>query len=62
MCLIRYFCYSIFQDLVVRIAFILGNLTAKSDLSRMLLFQQHKSLDILVSVFKAYYELDVKVR
>ena len=50
-----------FQDLVVRISFILGNLTAKSDVARTRLFSQPKALDILVNVLKYYVEIDLKV-
>ena len=45
---------------MVRISFVLGNLTAKSDLSRSRLFQQPKSLDTLLAVLKYYLEIDSK--
>ena len=55
-----YFPY--FQDMILRLSFILGNLMAKSDLSRTRFFQQPKSLDVLLTVFKYYLDLDQKVR
>ncbi|KAL4233349.1 Armadillo repeat-containing protein 2 [Mactra antiquata] len=48
------------QDIVVRVCFILGNMTAKNDDARTLLFQQPKSLDVLLSVLKTHLELDFK--
>ena len=49
------------QDLVVRVCFILGNLTAKNDSSRKLLFDQPDALDTLLMVLKSYFEMDLKV-
>jgi hypothetical protein len=49
------------QDIVVRVSFILGNMTAKNDNARVQLFQQPKSLDILLTVLKTHLELDYKV-
>ncbi|XP_060572268.1 armadillo repeat-containing protein 2-like isoform X3 [Ruditapes philippinarum] len=50
------------QDIVVRVSFILGNMTAKNDNARVQLFQQPKSLDILLTVLKTHLELDYKTR
>ncbi|XP_066035545.1 armadillo repeat-containing protein 2 isoform X3 [Chamaea fasciata] len=47
------------QDLVVRIIFILGNLTAKNDQSREQFFQEKESVNTLISLFQTYYELDL---
>ena len=46
---------------MVRICFILGNMTAKNDDARLLLHQEKKSLDIILTVLKSYLELDIKV-
>lgn len=54
-------CSSVFQDLVVRVSFILGNLTAKNDRARRKLMEQSKCVETLVNVFKHYSELDLKV-
>ncbi|XP_064628515.1 armadillo repeat-containing protein 2-like isoform X2 [Lineus longissimus] len=48
------------EDVVVRISFILGNLTAKSDDSRLALYQQPKSIETIISVFKYYMEANLK--
>ncbi|XP_045197949.2 armadillo repeat-containing protein 2-like isoform X2 [Mercenaria mercenaria] len=50
------------QDIAVRVSFILGNMTAKNDDARVQLFQQPKSLDIILSVLKTHLELDYKTR
>uniref|UniRef100_A0A8C3QRA1 Armadillo repeat containing 2 n=1 Tax=Cyanoderma ruficeps TaxID=181631 RepID=A0A8C3QRA1_9PASS len=47
------------QDLVVRIIFILGNLTAKNDQSREQFFQEKDSVNTLISLFQTYYDLDL---
>ncbi|NXT71214.1 ARMC2 protein, partial [Chaetops frenatus] len=47
------------QDLVVRIIFILGNLTAKNDQSREQFFKKEESINTLTSLFQTYYELDL---
>ncbi|NXK62131.1 ARMC2 protein, partial [Sylvietta virens] len=47
------------QDLVIRIIFILGNLTAKSDQSREQFFKEKESVSTLISLFQTYYELDL---
>uniref|UniRef100_A0A8D2NNL2 Armadillo repeat containing 2 n=1 Tax=Zosterops lateralis melanops TaxID=1220523 RepID=A0A8D2NNL2_ZOSLA len=47
------------QDLVVRIIFILGNLTAKNNQSREQFFQEKESVNTLISLFQTYYELDL---
>nr|XP_033792028.1 armadillo repeat-containing protein 2 isoform X2 [Geotrypetes seraphini] len=46
------------QDLVVRILFILGNLTAKNSQAREQLFMEEGSVDLLLSLFHTYYKLD----
>ncbi|CAK6446709.1 unnamed protein product [Pipistrellus nathusii] len=62
-------CYALFlnlinkyqqkQDLVVRIVFILGNLTAKSNQAREQLFKEKESIPTLLSLFRAFHELDL---
>ena len=47
---------------MLRLSFILGNLMAKSDLSRNRFFQQPKGFDILLVVFKYYLDLYHKVK
>ncbi|NWX58881.1 ARMC2 protein, partial [Promerops cafer] len=47
------------QDLVIRIIFILGNLTAKNDQSREQFFKEKESVNTLTSLFQTYYELDL---
>ncbi|XP_008155002.3 armadillo repeat-containing protein 2 isoform X1 [Eptesicus fuscus] len=61
-------CYALFlnlinkyqkkQDLVVRIVFILGNLTAKSNQAREQFFKEKESIPTLLSLFRAFHELD----
>lgn len=53
------FCLFMLQDLVVRIIFILGNLTAKNNQSREQFFQEKESVNTLISLFQTYYELDL---
>ncbi|KAK3593875.1 hypothetical protein CHS0354_011480 [Potamilus streckersoni] len=48
------------EDIVVRVCFILGNMTAKNDDARIRLFQESNSMDIIISVLKTYLELDIK--
>ncbi|EPQ18646.1 Armadillo repeat-containing protein 2 [Myotis brandtii] len=62
-------CYALFlnlinkyqkkQDLVVRIVFILGNLTAKNNQAREQFFKEKESIPTLLSLFRAFYELDL---
>ncbi|XP_037989163.1 armadillo repeat-containing protein 2 isoform X3 [Motacilla alba alba] len=47
------------QDLVIRIIFILGNLTARNDQSREHFFKEKESVNTLTSLFQTYYELDM---
>lgn len=47
------------QDLVVRIVFILGNLTAKNNQAREQFFKEKESIPTLLSLFRAFYELDL---
>lgn len=51
--------FIVLQDLVIRIIFILGNLTAKNDQSREQFFQEKESVNTLISLFQTYYELDL---
>ncbi|KAF4804748.1 Armadillo repeat-containing protein 2 [Turdus rufiventris] len=53
-----YFTYTV-KDLVIRVIFILGNLTAKSDQSREQVFKEKGSVNTLTSLFQTYYELDM---
>ncbi|KAL3882503.1 hypothetical protein ACJMK2_028840 [Sinanodonta woodiana] len=48
------------EDIVVRVCFILGNMTAKNDDARIHLFQESNSIEIIISVLKTYLELDIK--
>ncbi|XP_052237148.1 armadillo repeat-containing protein 2-like isoform X6 [Dreissena polymorpha] len=48
------------QDIVVRVCFILGNMTAKNDEARLSLFHEPKSLDVILAVFRSYLEADYK--
>lgn len=48
------------SDVVVRVSFVLGNMTAKNEVARLRLFQEAGSFDILLSLFRFYLEQDVK--
>ncbi|XP_009675235.2 armadillo repeat-containing protein 2 isoform X1 [Struthio camelus] len=50
------------QDLVVRIVFILGNLTAKSNQAREQFFKEKGSVSTLMSLFETYCELDLNAK
>ncbi|NXE88639.1 ARMC2 protein, partial [Menura novaehollandiae] len=50
------------QDLVVRIIFILGNLTAKNNQAREQFFKEKESINTLTSLFQTYYELDLNAQ
>ncbi|CAM4545812.1 unnamed protein product [Caretta caretta] len=50
------------QDLVVRVVFILGNLTAKNNLAREQFFKEKGSADTLISLFQTYNELDLNAK
>lgn len=50
------------QDLVIRILFILGNLTAKNDQAREQFFQEKGSINTLISLFQTYHELDLNAQ
>ncbi|XP_041044513.1 armadillo repeat-containing protein 2 isoform X5 [Carcharodon carcharias] len=50
------------QDLVVRVVFILGNMTAKNNKAREELYKQKHSVKTLLTLFQTYHELDVKVK
>lgn len=45
-----------FQDLVIRIIFILGNLTAKNNRAREQFFEEQGSIDTLIALFQTYCE------
>ncbi|XP_016015701.2 armadillo repeat-containing protein 2 isoform X3 [Rousettus aegyptiacus] len=65
-------CYALFlnlinkyqkkQDLVVRIVFILGNLTAKNNQAREQFSKEKGSIPTLLSLFHTFYELDLHSR
>ncbi|XP_076467000.1 armadillo repeat-containing protein 2-like isoform X2 [Babylonia areolata] len=46
------------DDLVVRLCFVLGNVTAKNEQARQRLYQEKEGLDTLLTVLKTYDELD----
>ncbi|NXX13136.1 ARMC2 protein, partial [Podargus strigoides] len=50
------------QDLVVRIIFILGNLTEKNNEAREQLFKEKGSVNTLISLFQTYHELDLNAQ
>ncbi|CAM4649590.1 unnamed protein product [Lepidochelys kempii] len=50
------------QDLVVRVVFILGNLTAKNNQAREQFFKEKGSADTLISLFQTYNELDLNAK
>ncbi|XP_008942295.1 PREDICTED: armadillo repeat-containing protein 2, partial [Merops nubicus] len=50
------------QDLVIRIIFILGNLTAKNNQAREQFFKEKGSLNTLISLFQTYHELDLNAQ
>ncbi|NXG14713.1 ARMC2 protein, partial [Grallaria varia] len=50
------------QGLVVRIIFILGNLTAKNNQAREQFFEEKDSVNTLTSLFQTYYELDMNAQ
>lgn len=49
---------SLFQDLVVRLLFTLGNLTAKIEKARLLLFQCESGVDTLLQLYNGYQRRD----
>lgn len=49
-------------DVVVRVCFILGNMTAKSEDARLRLFQESKSMDSLIAIMKYYLDRDLKIK
>ncbi|XP_031203665.1 armadillo repeat-containing protein 2 isoform X2 [Mastomys coucha] len=61
-------CYALFlsllnkyqknQDLVIRIVFILGNLTAKSNQARELFSRETGSVETLLTLFQSFYQLE----
>ncbi|NXF03421.1 ARMC2 protein, partial [Smithornis capensis] len=50
------------QDLVIRIIFILGNITAKNNQAREQFFKEKGSVNTLTSLFQTYYELDLNAQ
>ncbi|XP_075564197.1 armadillo repeat-containing protein 2 [Pelecanus crispus] len=50
------------QDLVIRIIFILGNLTAKNNQAREQFFKEKESVNTLISLFQTYHELDLNAQ
>ncbi|KFV58019.1 Armadillo repeat-containing protein 2, partial [Gavia stellata] len=50
------------QDLIIRIIFILGNLTAKNNQAREQFFKEKGSVNTLVSLFQTYHELDLNAQ
>ncbi|NXL57764.1 ARMC2 protein, partial [Chordeiles acutipennis] len=65
-------CYNLFlallnrhqkqQDLVIRIIFILGNLTEKNNQAREQFFKEKGSVNTLISLFQTYHELDLNTQ
>ncbi|XP_066229618.1 armadillo repeat-containing protein 2 isoform X2 [Saccopteryx leptura] len=63
-------CYALFlnlinkyqkkQDLVVRIVFVLGNLTSKSNQAREQFYKEKGSIPTLLSLFHTFYRLDLR--
>ena len=49
------------QELVVRVCFILGNLTSKSEKVRKAIFSDQSFMDVLVSVMQTYFNLELEV-
>ncbi|KAM6084076.1 armadillo repeat-containing protein 2 isoform 2-T2 [Theristicus caerulescens] len=50
------------QDLVIRIFFILGNLTAENNQAREQFFKEKGSVNTLISLFQTYHELDLNAQ
>ncbi|KAM9382957.1 LOW QUALITY PROTEIN: armadillo repeat-containing protein 2 [Phaethornis superciliosus] len=50
------------QDLVIRIIFILGNLTENNNQARERFFKEKGSVDTLLSLFQTYHELDLNAQ
>lgn len=51
--------FRLLQDLVVRIVFILGNLTAKNNQAREQFSKEKGSIPTLLSLFRTFYKLDL---
>ena len=47
--------------MIVRICFVLGNLTAKNEIARQRLFSELHAVDSLLLVMKTYDKLDIEV-
>ncbi|XP_054678456.1 armadillo repeat-containing protein 2 isoform X4 [Grus americana] len=50
------------QDLVIRIIFILGNLTEENNQAREQFFKEKGSVNTLISLFQTYHELDLNAQ
>ncbi|NXY72129.1 ARMC2 protein, partial [Glareola pratincola] len=50
------------QDLVIRVVFILGNLTEKNNQAREQFFKERGSVNTLISLFQTYHELDLNAQ
>ncbi|KAK0053512.1 armadillo repeat-containing protein 2 [Biomphalaria pfeifferi] len=50
------------DDLVVRLCFVIGNLTIKNDAARLKLFHESNSIETLLLILKTYLELDQQGR
>ncbi|NWY50919.1 ARMC2 protein, partial [Chionis minor] len=50
------------QDLVIRIIFILGNLTEKNNQAREQFFKERGSINTLIALFQTYHELDLNAQ
>ncbi|XP_059838969.1 armadillo repeat-containing protein 2 isoform X2 [Hypanus sabinus] len=50
------------QDLVVRVVFILGNMTAKNNKAREELYRLEYSVETLLTLFQMYHELTVQIK
>ena len=51
----------VLQDLVVRLCFVLGNLTSRDDIARSAIYFTCHGMDSLMHVFSTYIELDEQV-
>lgn len=52
---------TVLQELVVRICFILGNLTSKSEKVREFIFSDESFMEVLVSVMQTYFNMEMEV-
>ncbi len=49
------------QDLIVRIGFVLGNITARHEDARLKFYQERHAIDTLINTLIKYYEYDLEV-